>query len=121
MATLGAAPAAQRRPSPLSDTARSSHGMSMDNLLQRAPAALAQRHAYGIDTSVYSPPQTPASAVSEMSTTPTTPHGHPLSGPFSHLYGPQRTQATPVPVLAIIPLCIARVAEGLIFAVIFRA
>jgi len=44
--------------------------------------------------------------------TPTTPHGHPLRS-LSRL-------PTPLPLLAIMPLCVARVAEGLIYAVILR-
>jgi hypothetical protein len=51
---------------------------------------------------------------------PTTPNGHPLSNPFNSLLA-RRSQPTPLPVLKILPLCIARMAEGLIFAVIFRA
>ncbi|GMK59936.1 hypothetical protein CspeluHIS016_0901530 [Cutaneotrichosporon spelunceum] len=49
---------------------------------------------------------------------PTTPNGHPLSNPFQNLIK-RRSQPTPLPVLKILPLCIARMAEGLIFAVIF--
>ncbi|KAL7418720.1 hypothetical protein Q5752_006403 [Cryptotrichosporon argae] len=42
--------------------------------------------------------------------TPRTPHGHPLTG---------RRRVSPLPLLKIMPLCISRVAEGLMYAVIF--
>lgn len=50
--------------------------------------------------------------------TPTTPNGHPVANPFQKLLRPQ--PATPLPIVKILPLCIARMAEGLGFAVIFR-
>lgn len=56
---------------------------------------------------------------SELST-PSTPNGHPISNPFQNILK-RRVQPTPLPILKILPLCIARVAEGLVFAVIFRA
>lgn len=47
----------------------------------------------------------------------TTPHGHPL--PSYNRLGPAARKHTPVPYLKLLPLCIARVAEGMIGSVIF--
>lgn len=83
--------------------------MSIDtHLVQRVPTALSHREKHFEGT----PPATPLSVMSELNT-PTTPHGHPLR------YTVQQG-ATPLPLLSIMPLCIARIAEGLIFGVIFR-
>lgn len=84
-------------------------------LTQRYPTGLAKRElaqAGDIDT----PPRTPASTTESIFSAPTTPNGHPLSRPA---YFRPRVD-TPVPIVKILPLCVARVSEGLIFAVIFR-
>lgn len=48
---------------------------------------------------------------------PTTPHGHPLPS-YNRMGSPARRQ-TDVPYLKLLPLCIARIAEGMIGSVIF--
>lgn len=60
---------------------------------------------------------------------PTTPHGHPLSGPFSGQAPGRRrdgrpasnapSEITPVPYLKLLPLLISRLSEGLVYSVIF--
>ena len=47
----------------------------------------------------------------------TTPHGHPL--PSYNRIGPAVRRQTAVPYLKLLPLCIARIAEGMIGSVIF--
>lgn len=47
----------------------------------------------------------------------TTPHGHPL--PSYNRMGPAIRRQTEVPYLKLLPLCIARIAEGMIGSVIF--
>lgn len=47
----------------------------------------------------------------------TTPHGHPLPS-YNRMGSPSRRQ-TDVPYLKLLPLCIARIAEGMIGSVIF--
>lgn len=53
---------------------------------------------------------------------PTTPHGHPL--PSYNRFGPgpgpaSQRKTTVVPYLKLLPLCIARISEGMIYSVIF--
>lgn len=89
-------------------------------LMQRVPSALSHRdHRRGGSVGT----GTPLTAMSEASTTassPTTPHGHPLRHAGHLLSLPHGPAPTPVPIVSIMPLCLARIAEGLIFAVIFR-
>ena len=46
----------------------------------------------------------------------TTPHGHPLPSYFRP--GPNRKEITPVPYAKLLPLCLARSAEGMIASII---
>lgn len=52
-----------------------------------------------------------------LSSGATTPHGHPL--PSYNRIGPPTRKQTAVPYLKLLPLCIARIAEGMIYSVIF--
>jgi hypothetical protein len=46
----------------------------------------------------------------------TTPHGHPLPSYFGS--GPSRREITPVPHAKLLPLCLARIAEGMVASII---
>lgn len=55
---------------------------------------------------------------------PTTPHGHPLPQFFrqdsaSPIGSSSARRTTPVPYTKLLPLCLARIAEGMMFSIIF--
>lgn len=109
---------AQRRLSSNNRLTERPRRLSIDlHLTQRTPVP-----ANGRRDGVYSDGlDSPGHSTLGSHSTPTTPNGHPLTAnPFQNLLTPRRSQPTPLPVVKILPLCIARVAEGLIFAVIFR-